>query len=67
VYFLIEVKRDLVRAREFDEKGYLEYNVIIPIRMTVVNITLTLHYLGQYVEMSSVKVETVHNKISIYM
>ena len=67
MYFLIEVKRDLVRAREFDEKGYLEYNVIIPIRMTVVNITLTLHYLGQYVEMSSVKVETVHNKISIYM
>ena len=67
MYFLIEVKRGLVRAREFDEKGYLEYNVIIPIRMTVVNITLTLHYLGQYVEMSSVKVETVHNKISIYM
>ncbi|GAG04332.1 unnamed protein product [marine sediment metagenome] len=50
MYLLIEVKRDLVRAREFDEKGYLEYNVIIPIRMTVVNITLTLHYLGQYVE-----------------
>jgi len=50
VYLLIEVKRDLVRAREFDEKGYLEYNVIIPIRMTAVNIILTLHYLGQCVE-----------------
>ena len=50
MYFLVEVKRSLVRAREFDEKGYLEYNVTIPIRMTVVNITLTLHYLGQYVE-----------------
>ncbi|GAI73275.1 unnamed protein product [marine sediment metagenome] len=48
--FLVEVKRSLVRAREFDEKGYLEYNVTIPIRMTVVNITLTHHYLGQYVK-----------------
>ena len=45
MYFLVKVKRSLVRAREFDEKGYLEYNVTILIRMTVVNITLTLHYL----------------------
>ena len=50
MYFLVEVKRSLVRAREFDEKGYLEYNVTIPIRMTAVNITLTLHSLGQYEE-----------------
>ena len=50
MYFLVEVKRSLVRAREFDEKGYLEYNVTLPIRMTAVNITLTLHSLGQYEE-----------------
>ncbi len=50
MYFLVEVKRSLVRAREFDEKGYLEYNVTMPIRMTAVNITLTLHSLGQYEE-----------------
>ena len=58
MYFLVEIKRSLVKAvsvnfsgvvrrknREFDEKGYMEYNVTILIRMTVVNITLTLHYL----------------------
>ena len=50
MYFLVKAKRSLVRAREFDEKGYLEYNVTIPIRMSVVNITLTPHCLGQYVE-----------------
>ena len=48
--FLIKVKRSLVKVKEFDEKGYLDYNVNIPIRLTGVNTTLALHYLGQYVE-----------------
>ncbi len=47
--FLVKVKRSLVRVKEFDEKGYLDYNVNITIRLTVVTIALTLHYLGQYV------------------
>ncbi len=48
--FLIKVKRSLVKVKEFDEKGYLDHSVIMPIRLIGVNITLALYYLGQYVE-----------------
>ena len=48
--FLVKVKRSSIKVREFDEKDFLEYNVIIPIRMTVVNITSALHYLGLHME-----------------
>ena len=65
--FLIKVKRSLVKVKEFDEKGYLDHSVIMPIRLIGVNITLALYYLGQYVENVLRKSETVYDKISIYV